>query len=124
VIVLPPGDGKGAPDAALVSVWERPRPPASHPTPEGAAETVLEAAGLTREFGGVRAVDDVSLQVRRGMLTGLIGPNGAGKSTLLAMLAGTLPASAGKVIYRGQDITGVPAFRRAARAGPHVSAGQ
>jgi branched-chain amino acid transport system permease protein len=61
----------------------------------------------------VRAVDDVSLQVRRGTLTGLIGPNGAGKSTLLAVLAGTLPASSGKVIYRGQDITGVPAFRRA-----------
>jgi branched-chain amino acid transport system permease protein len=113
VIALQPAEGKGAPDAALVSVWERPRPPASRPVPEGAAETVLEAVALTREFGGVRAVDDVSLQVRRGTLTGLIGPNGAGKSTLLAMLAGTLPASAGKVIYRGQDITGLPAFRRA-----------
>jgi branched-chain amino acid transport system permease protein len=112
VIALPSGDGKSAPDAALVSVWER-RPPASRPASEGAAETVLEAVGLTREFGGVRAVDDVSVQVRRGTLTGLIGPNGAGKSTLLAVLAGTLPASSGKVIYRGQDITGVPAFRRA-----------
>jgi branched-chain amino acid transport system permease protein len=116
VIALPPGDGRGAPDAALVSAGERPLPPASRDGParaEGAAETMLEAVGLTREFGGVRAVDDVSLRVRRGTLTGLIGPNGAGKSTLLAMLAGTLPASAGKVIYRGQDVTGVPAFRRA-----------
>jgi branched-chain amino acid transport system permease protein len=112
VIALPPGDGKSRPGTALASVWERP-PPASRPATEGAAETVLEAVGLTREFGGVRAVDDVSLEVRRGTLTGLIGPNGAGKSTLLAMLAGALPASAGKVIYRGQDITGVPAFRRA-----------
>jgi branched-chain amino acid transport system ATP-binding protein len=61
----------------------------------------------------MRAVDGVSFGVREGTLTGLIGPNGAGKSTLLAMLAGTLPVSAGKVVYRGQDITGMPAYRRA-----------
>ena len=74
---------------------------------------VLEAVGVSREFGGVRAVDDVSFSVRRGTLTGLIGPNGAGKSTLLAMLAGTLPVSSGRVLYRGEDVTGLPAFRRA-----------
>jgi branched-chain amino acid transport system permease protein len=121
VIALPPGEGKTPPDAALVSVWERPRTAASRQAPASsagadgrqAAETVLEAVGLVREFGGVRAVDDVSLTVARGTLTGLIGPNGAGKSTLLALLAGTLPATAGKVIYQGQDITGIPAFRRA-----------
>jgi len=55
----------------------------------------------------------VSISVRHGTLTGLIGPNGAGKSTLLAMLAGTLPATSGRIVYRGQDITGTPAFRRA-----------
>jgi branched-chain amino acid transport system ATP-binding protein/branched-chain amino acid transport system permease protein len=74
---------------------------------------VLEAVHLTRYFGGVRAVDDVSFAVRKGTLTGLIGPNGAGKSTLLAMLAGTLPVSSGQVIYGGQDVTAMPAFRRA-----------
>jgi branched-chain amino acid transport system permease protein len=74
---------------------------------------VLEAVGVVRDFGGMRAVDDVSFQVREGTLTGLIGPNGAGKSTLLAMLAGTLPVTSGRVTYRGQDITGLPAFRRA-----------
>jgi branched-chain amino acid transport system permease protein len=74
---------------------------------------VLETHDLVREFGGVRAVDGVSFQVRKGTLTGLIGPNGAGKSTLLAMLAGTLPAIAGQVVYDGRDITGLPAFRRA-----------
>jgi branched-chain amino acid transport system permease protein len=105
VIALPPGEGKSAPDATPA------RPASSRVQP--ARDIVLEAVGLVRDFGGVRAVDDVSLQVRRGTLTGLIGPNGAGKSTVLAMLAGTLPASAGKVIYRGQEITGVPAFRRA-----------
>jgi ABC-type branched-subunit amino acid transport system ATPase component len=74
---------------------------------------VLEVVGVSREFGGVRAVDDVSFSVRAGTLTGLIGPNGAGKSTLLAMLAGTLPVSSGTVIYREQDVTGLAAFRRA-----------
>ena len=74
---------------------------------------MLEATDLVRDFGGVRAVNGVSISVRHGTLTGLIGPNGAGKSTLLAMLAGTLPVSSGKIVYRGQDITGTPAFRRA-----------
>ncbi len=59
---------------------------------------MLQAVGITREFGS---------------LTGLIGPNGAGKSTLLAMLAGTLPVSSGQVRYQGQDITHLPAYRRA-----------
>ena len=74
---------------------------------------VLEAADLVREFGGMRAVAGVSFTVRQGTLTGLIGPNGAGKSTLLAMLAGTLPVSSGQVLYQGQDVTSMPAFRRA-----------
>ena len=76
-------------------------------------EVVLAAAGVSREFGGVKAVDDVTFEVRAGTLTGLIGPNGAGKSTLLAMLAGTLPVSGGSISYRGRDVTRVPAYRRA-----------
>jgi ABC-type branched-subunit amino acid transport system ATPase component/ABC-type branched-subunit amino acid transport system permease subunit len=83
-------------------------PPATRQRPPA-----LEAVRLTRDFGGVRAVSEVSFAVREGTLTGLIGPNGAGKSTLLAMLAGTLPASSGRVIYCGQDVTALPAFRRA-----------
>jgi branched-chain amino acid transport system permease protein len=79
----------------------------------GTGSVVLEAVGLSREFGGVRAVDGVSFAVREGTLTGLIGPNGAGKSTLLAMLAGTLRATSGKVVYLGDDVTGLAAFRRA-----------
>jgi ABC-type branched-subunit amino acid transport system ATPase component len=74
---------------------------------------VLQAVGLSRDFGGVHAVADVSFTVRRGTLTGLIGPNGAGKSTLMALLAGTEPPTAGRVIYHGRDITALPAFRRA-----------
>jgi ABC-type branched-subunit amino acid transport system ATPase component len=61
----------------------------------------------------VRAVDDVSMSFERGRLTGIIGPNGAGKSTALAMLAGTLKPTAGTITYRDQDVTGLPAYRRA-----------
>ncbi|HXF19818.1 MAG TPA: branched-chain amino acid ABC transporter ATP-binding protein/permease [Streptosporangiaceae bacterium] len=103
----PPGEG-GARSAP------RPGAPADVGVADGGQRAVvLETVGVVREFGGVRAVDGVSFQVRKGTLTGLIGPNGAGKSTLLAMLAGTLPVTAGKIIYEGRDITGVPAFRRA-----------
>jgi branched-chain amino acid transport system ATP-binding protein len=100
------GDG-GSPDARSSPGSEA----AARLAPAGGV--VLEVVGVSREFGGVRAVDDVSFSVRAGTLTGLIGPNGAGKSTLLAMVAGTLPVSSGTVIYRGQDVTGLAAFRRA-----------
>jgi branched-chain amino acid transport system permease protein len=118
-LVPPDSPGKAAGAAAA---WPAPADGEARETAPGKAParrpgtrdgTVLEAVHLSREFGGVRAVDDVSFAVRRGTLTGLIGPNGAGKSTLLAMLAGTLPATSGRVIYQGQDITGLPAFRRA-----------
>jgi len=76
-------------------------------------DPLLRTVDLTRDFGGVHAVAGVSIEVRRGTLTGLIGPNGAGKSTLLAMLAGTIPVTSGRVIYAGTDVTAMPAFRRA-----------
>ena len=81
--------------------------------PSGAGPVVLQAVGVSKEFGGVHAVEEASLSVRRGTLTGLIGPNGAGKSTLLALLAGTERATAGRVLYEGQDVTALPAYRRA-----------
>ena len=74
---------------------------------------VLRAVDVVRDFGGVHAVAGVSIEVRRGTLTGLIGPNGAGKSTLLAVLAGTLRVTSGHVVYQGTDVTGLPAYRRA-----------
>ncbi len=89
-------------------------PSASRPNAAAAGHAdVLQAVDVSRDFGGVHAVSGVSLAVRRGTLTGLIGPNGAGKSTLLALLAGTDRPSAGKILYQGQDISGMPAFRRA-----------
>ena len=69
---------------------------------------VLSLRGLTRDFGPFRAVDAVSLDIRRGSITGLIGPNGAGKTTLFNMVAGTLKPTAGSVSLNGKDITGLP----------------
>jgi branched-chain amino acid transport system permease protein len=81
--------------------------------PLGRNLVVLRVADLTRNFHGVPAVDGASFELQRGRLTGLIGPNGAGKSTTLAMLAGTLPVTSGTISYLEQDITGLPAYRRA-----------
>jgi branched-chain amino acid transport system permease protein len=78
-------------------------------------DIVLEARAVARSFDGVRAVDGVSVAFERAKLTGLIGPNGAGKSTFLAMLAGTLRPTEGTILLRGDDVTNVPAFRRAQR---------
>ncbi len=101
------------------------RPPVVHSAAGGSAppavpepgtsggDVVLRTVDLVRDFGGVRAVAGVSIDVRRGTLTGLIGPNGAGKSTLLGMLAGTIGVTSGQVIYEGTDVTAVPAYRRA-----------
>jgi branched-chain amino acid transport system permease protein len=78
-----------------------------------AADVILQCRDLTRTFQGVPAVDGVSMAFDRARLTGIIGPNGAGKSTVLAMLAGTLSATSGQVLLRGEDVTELPAYRRA-----------
>ena len=66
---------------------------------------LLQAKGVTRLFGGVRAVDGVDLNVRRGSVHGLIGPNGAGKTTLLNLIAGVSKLSAGALHFGAHDIT-------------------
>jgi branched-chain amino acid transport system ATP-binding protein len=81
--------------------------------PPFGGDVILECSGLSRSFEGVQAVADVSMSFLRGRLTGIIGPNGAGKSTALAMLAGTLAPTAGQIYYRGEDVTSLPAYRRA-----------
>lgn len=75
----------------------------------------LAVEDLTKSFGGLRAVDRCSLEVREGTITGLIGPNGAGKTTLFNLLTGFHRPDGGRVRFRGDDITGLPAhkvFRR------------
>jgi branched-chain amino acid transport system ATP-binding protein len=71
------------------------------------SDALLELRGLTRSFGGLRAVQDVDLDVRRGGITGLIGPNGAGKTTLFNLVAGALPPNAGTIRLDGEDVTGL-----------------
>ncbi len=77
---------------------------------------MLQVSGLSKVFGGLRAVDDASLTVDQGRIVALIGPNGAGKTTLFACIAGFQPINAGRVLFMGQDITGWP-VHRIARAG-------
>jgi branched-chain amino acid transport system ATP-binding protein len=79
-------------------------------------EVLLRGAGLTRRWGGLVAVDAVTLDVERGAVHAVIGTNGAGKSTLINLLSGEVAPSAGRVELLGQDVTGWPQPRRA-RAG-------
>ncbi|MBM3536970.1 MAG: ABC transporter ATP-binding protein [Alphaproteobacteria bacterium] len=72
---------------------------------------MLEVSGLTRRFGGLLAVADASLHVPAGSIVALVGPNGAGKTTLFAMISGFVPSDSGKVVFAGEDVTGL---------GPHV----
>jgi len=78
-------------------------------------DAILSIRSLTRDFGPFRAVDGVSLDIRRGSITGLIGPNGAGKTTLFNMVAGSLKPTSGSVTLNGADITGLTSDRLFAR---------
>lgn len=73
---------------------------------------MLVLDGLTKHFGGVRAVDDVSLEVEKGKIFGLIGPNGSGKSTTVNLICGIFPVTSGRVLFNGVDITRIPTHRR------------
>ena len=75
---------------------------------------VLQVEGLTRRFGGITAVDDVTFDVKEGEILGLIGPNGAGKTTIFDLISGHLPLDGGRLELLGRDITRLPADRRAA----------
>jgi branched-chain amino acid transport system ATP-binding protein len=78
--------------------------------------TLLEVRNLTRAFGALKAVCDVSFSVREGELLGLIGPNGAGKSTLYNLIAGAIEPTAGEIVFKGRAVAGWKPYQ-AARAG-------
>ena len=78
------------------------------------AGPLLETKGLGRRFGGLSAVEDVSIGVRPGEIRAVIGPNGAGKTTLVGMICGRVRPSAGRVRFEGRDVTGMPAWKRVA----------
>jgi ABC-type branched-subunit amino acid transport system ATPase component len=79
------------------------------------AEPLLSVERVSRRFGGLLAVDNVSLSVGEGRIAALIGPNGAGKTTLFAIISGFLKPSDGAVRYDGEDVTGEPPHRLARR---------
>lgn len=70
---------------------------------------------LTKEFGGLTAVDDVNLEIAPGERHVIIGPNGAGKTTVFNLICGDLTPSAGQIIHFGQDVTGLPTYKRIAQ---------
>jgi branched-chain amino acid transport system ATP-binding protein len=76
-------------------------------------DAILQVRGLQKYFGGLAAVDDVSLEVRVGEVHAVIGPNGAGKTTLIDVLSGDLAPTAGSIVYRGSDISRLTPERRA-----------
>jgi len=72
---------------------------------------LLNLEGLTKRFGGLTAVNDVSLELKQEEILGLIGPNGAGKTTLFNMISGTYLPTEGRIYFKGRDITDLPPFK-------------
>jgi ABC-type branched-subunit amino acid transport system ATPase component/ABC-type branched-subunit amino acid transport system permease subunit len=103
---ITPGGGVGTSGRGLVLP-----PPGARSVPHG--QPLLEVTGLTKRFGGLVAVHDVSLEVRAGEILGLIGPNGAGKTTLFEMLGGFTRPDGGTIRFQGQGIDKLPAEGRA-----------
>jgi branched-chain amino acid transport system permease protein len=113
------GDGLAEPAASLPGVAEEPprlkqhvlltlrgQPPNRPQSADGQNDVVLEVRGLTKSFGGIRAVNDMSMDLRRGLVTALVGPNGAGKTTVFNLITGAITPDAGIVRLNGMDITG------------------
>jgi branched-chain amino acid transport system permease protein len=111
------GDGAIAADPALTGgralaaasdngKWKMENGQSPARLPSGAAGPFLVITGVSRSFGGLQAVSDVSFQVPRGLIKAVIGPNGAGKTTLFNLIAGTIAPQAGTVLFQGRAITG------------------
>ena len=79
------------------------------------ADPILTVDGVSKAFGGLMAVANVSFQVRPGEIVGLIGPNGAGKTTLFNVVSGYYAPTRGKVLFHGKDVSGKPPYALAAR---------
>ena len=73
-------------------------------------ENILQVEGLSKYFGGLAAVSNCSLKIKKGSITGIIGPNGSGKTTLFNLIAGNLKPSNGSVSFQGEDITAIPSY--------------
>ena len=80
-----------------------------------AAVSLLETAALSRNFEGLRAVEQVDFRLPQGQIRAIIGPNGAGKTTLVSMISGRIRPSGGRITFKGRDITRLPAWDRVMR---------
>lgn len=76
-------------------------------------EKILVLDKISKQFGGIQAVEDFSMSMDKGELRCLIGPNGAGKTTVFKMVMGVYPASSGRIVFQGEDITSISASKRA-----------
>jgi branched-chain amino acid transport system ATP-binding protein len=76
---------------------------------------LLETRGLSRAFGGLKAVSGVDFRLDKGEVRAIIGPNGAGKTTFVSLVSGRIAPSSGTILFEGEDITELPAFRRVRR---------
>ncbi|GAB4064377.1 ABC transporter ATP-binding protein [Ancylobacter sonchi] len=96
--------------------------PIIHPTvqAERPVEPLLKVSGLSVAYGRIRAIDGVDLTVEPGRIVSLVGSNGAGKTTTLMALSGLLPLAAGKIVFAGEDITGLAPELRVGRGIAHV----
>ena len=74
------------------------------------SENILEINNLSKYFGGLAAVSNCSLKVKKGTITGIIGPNGSGKTTLFNLIAGNLKSSQGSVMFNNENITDLPSY--------------
>ncbi len=74
--------------------------------------TLLSLENLSKNYGALKVTDDVSLQVTQGEIVGILGPNGAGKTTLFNLIAGTVRPNAGRVVFKGQEVSGLDASAR------------
>jgi branched-chain amino acid transport system ATP-binding protein len=107
------GAGSGAPAPeplrvpAAAATADEPRANGNH------GEIVLVAEGLTRSYGGVRAVSDVWFSLAQGAILGVIGPNGAGKTTLFDLISGYMPPDKGRLLFKGENVIGLSADARA-----------
>jgi len=71
---------------------------------------ILEVKNLSKNFGGLKALNNCSVSIEEGSITGIIGPNGSGKSTLFNVITGNLPPTNGTIYYNNQNITGIPSY--------------